>query len=375
MIGFLANEAVWPATGGGRVRMAEVVTALAQADRVRLLECQHPRHLAPTPERLLPDVEQVRLPMASQRWWGVVSSQPYLGRGLLDRVGSVAVGHHLRGASLLVVSHSYLAPQLPALSLPVVVDFPNLEVQRQASLAAAASGPRRLQHGLEARKARRWEPAVARAAHLVLAVDEADAQTLRGMGAREVLVVPNATSAAALSHPSPPAGYVLAVASAGYPPNADGLKRLVDDIWPLVRSQAPQARLVIAGTGTDSLLGELPCGVEVRGFVPDLQPLYEGAAVLAFPVDSGAGTQLKVAEGMGRGLTSVLSPYSARSVPPPYLPDALVAVDDREFAEHLVAALTDVERRHDRERRLRALPRMDWDRATRELVAWVSQHA
>jgi polysaccharide biosynthesis protein PslH len=339
----LANEPLTPVRNGGRARVAGIVGALAAGHEVRVVVAQGRRGLDGEGEAL-PRVHRSRLA-------ALAGSGPRLGRGLLDDRAVDHLASLTRGADAVLVSHSYLAPGLDRLGLPLVVDLPNLEVERQASIGGALGR-------WEAAKARRWEPAACRAASACLVVDERDAAVVREWGAREVLVVPNAADAP-VSPPSPADGCVLAVADWRYGPNAEALRELVDRVWPTVVGRLPQARLVLAGRGSEAAGG--------LGFVEDLGPLHDAAAVVVAPARRGAGTQLKVVEALARARVVVTTSYGARSVPPGA---GSAAVVDDDLAAGLSRVLADVAWRHARERGLAATAELrSWARAAAPLTA------
>jgi hypothetical protein len=322
---------------GGRARVAGLAELLAELGPTTVLVARNAHR---TVEVVAP---AVALPAARRsRLTALVSPGPRLGRGLLDRGSRSMLRGAVDGSPLLVVSHSYLVPEVGRDTPPLVVDFPNLEVERQRSMGGWLGR-------VESVKARSWEPAVARRACLCIAVDEHDADRLLAWGARRVVVVPNAAPGLPVSPPSPVAGSVLAVADWTYEPNRAGLEQL----------RASGLPLVVAGRGSEAW-------PEGRGFVDDLSPLYDEAAVVIAPATTGAGTQLKVVEAVCRGRVVVTTPYGARSLPAAAR-DVCVVGDLATSARRL---LDDVEDRHRREAVLRAaaLPRT-WQEAGAPLLS------
>jgi polysaccharide biosynthesis protein PslH len=119
---------------------------------------------------------------------------------------------------------------------------------------------------------------------------------------------------------------VVLNATLGYRPNYDAACHLVDDIWPIVRSRRPDAKLLIVGRATESDRRRLSrTGVEVTGEVPDIRPYLARATVVAIPVRMGGGTRLKVVEGLAMGKPLVSTTVGCEGV----------AVRD---GEHLVVA-------------------------------------
>jgi len=204
---------------------------------------------------------------------------------------------------------------------------------------------------VEARKAERWEPRVARRASLCVALNQRDAAVLRQWSAR-VLLVPNGVDQVAYER-SPRDGYVLALASYDYEPNIEAILAVLRDVWPAVRRQRPEARLVIAGRRSERLPAEVAGtpGVEILGTLDQVDPAYRGAAVTLALAATGGGSQLKVTESLARGRCAVLSSFAAAGLPPNLAGGAgcLVAADDSQAAAHILQLLSDVDDRWKRE--------------------------
>ena len=291
----------------------------------------------------------------------VLSPRPRLGwatTGLVDPDS---------GALATMVSHSYLAPMVVRPPSSLVIDFANIETDRQWTAVRSARPIERAVSLVEWAKGLRWERAVAAAAHVAVAVSERDATKLRRWGATDVIVVPNAVDERR-SSPSPASGPVGVVATAGYGPNVEGLQWLVRDVWRTVRASLPGAQLHIAGLGTEALREELTSdGVVVLGTIEDVGAFYDSCAVVAAPIQRGGGSQLKVVEALGRGRVVVATPHSA--APFPDLGDGLqVAPDAPAFARTLVSLVEQVERRHGIERALAEGGMPTWEEACAPLV-------
>jgi glycosyltransferase involved in cell wall biosynthesis len=98
-----------------------------------------------------------------------------------------------------------------------------------------------------------------------------------------------------------------------YAPNVDAAVRLVTAILPLVQAEFPTARVAIVGRDPSAevtALGARP-GVTVTGFVDDVRPYLDAAAVFAAPIRFGAGIQNKVLEAMAMEVPVVASPLAA----------------------------------------------------------------
>jgi glycosyltransferase involved in cell wall biosynthesis len=128
-----------------------------------------------------------------------------------------------------------------------------------------------------------------------------------------------------------------------YPPNVDAAVHLAREIFPAVRAARPGTRLLLVGrdpTPAVVALGDDP-GVTVTGFVDDVRPYLDRAAVFVAPLRFGAGIQNKVLEALAMEVPVVATPLAAAGLradgaPPPPL---VVADDDGTMVARVVELL------------------------------------
>jgi len=111
---------------------------------------------------------------------------------------------------------------------------------------------------------------------------------------------------------------VLFVAGFAHPPNEDAACWLARDIMPLVRLQAPLARLAIVGSDpTARVLALDRAGATIVANVGDaeLREWYAMARVAVVPLRHGAGVKRKVVEALREGLPLVTTPIGAQGLP------------------------------------------------------------
>lgn len=121
---------------------------------------------------------------------------------------------------------------------------------------------------------------------------------------------------------------VLFVGAMWRPENEDAALWLVQDVWPRVRAQVPEARLMIAGADPTERVRRATAGadhVELTGRVPSLAPYYRRASVAVAPMRLGAGVKLKAVIAMMWGVPVVASSVGAEGVDGP---DVFLAVAD-----------------------------------------------
>jgi len=104
------------------------------------------------------------------------------------------------------------------------------------------------------------------------------------------------------------------VGTAGWPPTANALDRLLRDVWPKVHTAVPEARLLVAGRGTDVFAGSAGASVEVLGEVPSAVDFLRGLSLLLYPVARGSGVKVKVLEAIAVGLPVVTTPEGTEGI-------------------------------------------------------------
>ncbi len=289
----------------------------------------------------------------------VLSGEP-LQSALFAGPFGVALREAARDADLLVC---VLLPRLlahvgPLPAIPRVVDY--VDALAAAARQAANDDPapwRRAYWEAEAPRLARAEARAAEGAAVLFATTPFDAAHLP----RGTRAVANGVSLGPLA-PGPRGPVVAFSGRLRYRPNVLAVKRLLD-VWPRVRREEPAARLVLGGADAPAwlLARSGKDGVEVVSPVADMAAFLRTARVAAAPVAMGTGTPNKIFEAFEAGAAVVASPEVAeRASAGGEAPPVKVARTDDEFAEALVALLTDA------------------DAASREGArgrAWVEAHA
>ena len=180
---------------------------------------------------------------------------------------------------------------------------------------------------------RRWEGDLVRRAPLTVSVSNADAERLRkisgGIGRVEYLPVPFVGEMpAGRSLLGEPAVVILA---GGWWPNGDGARWFVQNGWPVVAEQLPNARLHLFG------------GPRIGGARVDWhqspgtseEALGEGT-ILAVPLKAASGVRMKILEAWSRGVVVVASERAAQGLEGGANAALLVGEGPIEMAEAIV---------------------------------------
>ena len=161
---------------------------------------------------------------------------------------------------------------------------------------------------------------------------------------------------------------VLFVGNFTHAPNSDGARWLAERIFPAVRAERPDARLVIVGPEPPAALRELAGeGIEVTGEVPAVTPYLEGAAVVVAPIRTGGGMRVKVMEALASGKAVVATPLAVEGLQVDSGDQLLVAGDEQEFRAAVLELLRDDEARRSLGHRAHewAKASLGWDAAAR----------
>jgi glycosyltransferase involved in cell wall biosynthesis len=164
--------------------------------------------------------------------------------------------------------------------------------------------------GRQWRKFVRFEREALSRADLTIAVSDLDAGRFRDdLGVRRVAVVDNGVDTdyfRPLGGPREPAT-LLFLGSLEWRPNLDGVAQMLDHVFPAVRAQAPEAKLLLVGRNPPAWLRRVVRpGVELHADVPDVRPFLARAGMLVVPLRIGGGSRLKILEALASG-TPVVS--------------------------------------------------------------------
>jgi glycosyltransferase involved in cell wall biosynthesis len=166
--------------------------------------------------------------------------------------------------------------------------------------------------GQQWRKFRRFERESLSQATLTIAVSDLDAELFRnGFGIRDVDVVDNGVDTAYF-HPQyrqRELATLLFLGSLEWRPNLDGVTQLLERIFPSVRAQVPEARLLLVGRNPPETLRRVVADtpqVELHDNVPDVRPFLARAGMMVVPLRIGGGSRLKILEALASG-TPVVS--------------------------------------------------------------------
>ena len=128
-------------------------------------------------------------------------------------------------------------------------------------------------------------------------------------------------------------------------PNEEGIRWLLETVWPKVLRKEPGARLHLAGNKMPKdLMEHHATGVQMKGRVKNATSYMRERQVMVVPLFSGGGMRVKIIEGMAMGKAVISTPIGAEGIDCTDGKDILLASTASAFAEHMVSLHRDPKR-------------------------------
>jgi len=131
-------------------------------------------------------------------------------------------------------------------------------------------------------------------------------------------------------------------------PNEDAMIYFVEQIFPLIKEEEPDTKLVIVGRRPTPSLLKLTEGrddIETTGWVDDTRPYMAESSVFIVPIRIGGGTRMKIYEALAMGKAMVSTSVGAEGLPLNHGEQIMFADEEKEFAKHTVELLRNADLR------------------------------
>ena len=356
---FVSPRFLFPVDSGGRIRTTQILRGMqgGQFDTVLVSPA--------TSDESDRYAEQLQSVAARTRFW------PQAERGLAHRVlrlrhlfsgmpipvvtdrsaaGEAIVRSELeRRPAAVVFDFAHAAVLAPrTLTVPSILFTHNVEAEIFERHADVATNPvaKRLWRD-QFRKMEAFERAAVGQFDTVVAVSERDLEIFREkFGVRRGYVISTGVDLDFFNYRSPgDRPKLVFTGSMDWLANIDGIEFLMDEVWPLVISEYPDASLDIVGRDPPKGLVQKArvknLNWHFTGFVDDVREYAHGAAVYVIPLRVGGGTRLKVYEAMAMGAPVVSTSIGVEGLPVVSGKHFLAADSAAEFAGAVISLLRD----------------------------------
>lgn len=217
----------------------------------------------------------------------------------------------------------------PAINLPDDIGIPMLLFQHNVEAMiwrrhyeVAESMPKKAYLRSQWKRARHFERQACGRFNTVVAVSREDAEVFRSdYGLKRVREIGTGVDT---EYFTPIKGdrtvkpNIVFTGSMDWLPNSDAVKWFVEDIFPQVKREIPEATFTVVGRDPFPEIIELAKrdnSIKVTGRVEDVRPYMREAAVFVVPIRIGGGTRLKIFEAMAMGLPVVSTTVGAEGLP------------------------------------------------------------
>lgn len=358
---FVSPRFLFPVDSGGKIRTTQTLRGLKGGHfRIRLLSPATPALF----ERHRSDLETVcdeflwwpgarKSPMAEViRAVQLVDALPMPVRADWSSRAAALVRENLDlGPDVVVFDFVHAAVLAPVeLGCPSVLFTHNVEAEifeRHAKVARNAV--MRALWRAQTRKMQAFEAAALHRFDVVVAVSDRDAGVFAGRyGVPGAVVLPTGVDLEYFGFCRPDRGRdVVFCGSMDWLANQDAVSYFMDEVWDLVTAEVPDARMTVIGRSPPPGLVKRAATRGLNwvftGFVDDVRPHANGAAVAVIPMRVAGGTRLKVFESMASGTPVVSTAIGVEGLPVEDGRHYLRAEDPQSFARAVVRLMKDAE--------------------------------
>ncbi len=358
----LALTSWWPepANNGSRLRIANLLRALAQKHEVHLVSFRQEAVSAQQIQRMLRvcasvDVvpQRVWRPQPGEQIVSLWRSEPASVRATWNPEFAARVGERATDVrpDVVVAFQIDTAPYaLHVARAPRLLE--ELEVGNiHAHYVNQTSTHRRLRAWLTWRKHASYVQRLLRHFDACTVVSDNEQQLVRRIAPEmeAIHVLPNGADVhgCARDWGSPEPDTLIYPGALTYDANFDAVKYFISEIFPRVRHVRPGVRFVVTGAAPPELRAALPQaeGVHFTGYVDDVRSLIARSWCEVVPLRQGGGTRLKVLEALALGTPVVSTPKGVEGLDLKQDEHVLIAQTPDEFAAATVRLLEEPELR------------------------------
>jgi glycosyltransferase involved in cell wall biosynthesis len=134
------------------------------------------------------------------------------------------------------------------------------------------------------------------------------------------------------------------IGSFDYFPNREGIEWFVQNCWPIIKRDLPDARLRLVGRGSDDVNGLRAPDVDVLGWMADPAAEISSWAATVVPIHVGAGTRVKIAQAFGEKCPIVSTSFGAYGYDPVDGREMYLADTAEDFAAACLKAVREPEK-------------------------------
>ncbi len=381
---FLSTRSPYPLISGHSLRTYHILKGAAQEHDVTLVTfAQHPEHELKTenlehlrgfckavyPFRIPADMSRATLFLALLR--NLFSGLPFVAHKydapeMRKKIRDILANERIDLVHVDLLPLAVYLDEFP--SLPKILVNHNVESVRLRRWFETERNPlKKLFLGYQWLKLRAFERNAMNRFNCCVTVSETDRELLRGMGVEKpMVVVPNGTDTSSFKPSGKPVtpNTVLWFGHMDVHTNRDAVLYFWNDIYPVLRERRPDVSVSFVGTSPPAGITEAARRnprLKATGFVDDIRPYVDEAAVVIVPIRIGSGTRLKILDAMAMGKVIVSTTVGCEGLAVTDGKNIAIADTPLEFVERIETLLGDEQARRSMAENARKLAETyDW---------------
>jgi len=177
----------------------------------------------------------------------------------------------------------------------------------------------------------------------VVCITKNDAEVFRQAGCRKPVVsIPFGIDPGEVPSVEVESDSLFHIGAMDWLPNQESIRWLLEEVWPVVHREVPQAKLYLAGRKMPARWMNAKIeGVSVIGEVPDAMYFIGSKKINIVPLLSGSGIRVKIIEAMSIGKTVVTTTVGAQGIDYTDGENILIADTPEQFARQIKRCLED----------------------------------
>jgi polysaccharide biosynthesis protein PslH len=352
----------YPPTSGGQIRSYNLIKHLSKKHEITLFSLikKGEEKYAPELEKYCKEVIYFYRPDKPWTLQNILKTGfslfPFLVIRNLSSAGRQALAAKIKKEKfdLIHVETFYLRPHIPETKIPMVLVDQTIEFRvYQHHTETMKWWFLKPLFYIDVLKLRYWETRFWREAARVVAVSEADAQTMRELvPGLKADIIPNAPGDDLSSvfrerkAPNVEKPIIFYQSNFFWMQNVEGGEILIKDVFPAIRKQVPGAICRVVGQKAREKIGQLAgSGVEVIDLetsdIDGIRKAYREGTVFVAPLWGPGGTRLKILSAMSTGVPVVTTPVGAQGIDVTSGKDILIGETSEELAGHVARLLSD----------------------------------
>lgn len=228
----------------------------------------------------------------------------------------------------------------------IIMRSQNVEYSVWERLAGATSNPlKKLYMNLLARRLKKYELAILNKFDAIATITEMDYISYKKSGCIIPLIhIPFGVDIGKYNEDKSQTEFpsVFHIGAMDWMPNSDGVKWVLNNIWPKIQEKSPELKLYLAGRNMPAWMMELKLkNVIIEGEVKDSHQFINSKSIMVVPLTSGGGMRVKIIEGMALGKTIISTAIGAEGIEYENNKNILIANTEKEFIDAICKCAND----------------------------------